>query len=122
MNALEKGFDYGDAIRSDGMYQSNKKQNPSSELVTLLKSVQCELSSLRTDVNALLIHEGEGLWRLRGKNLTQMLREVTNRRVIYVKDVQRTKRQTVNIVLNAREKAIFQRGVRQVVVRKTRGV
>ena len=122
MNALEKGFDYGDAIRSDGMYQSNKKQNPSSELVTLLKSVQCELSSLRTDVNALLIHEGEGLWRLRGKNLTQMLREVTNRRVIYVKDVQRTKRQTVNIVLNAREKAIFQRGVRQVVVRKTREV
>ena len=27
--------------------------NPSSELVTLLKSVQCELSSLRTDVNGL---------------------------------------------------------------------
>ena len=51
VNALETGFETEDEIRYGDMYQSNKKVNSSSELVTPLKSVQCELSSLRTEVN-----------------------------------------------------------------------
>ena len=41
MNVLETGFESEDKIRYGDMYQSNKKVNSSSELVTLLKSVQC---------------------------------------------------------------------------------
>ena len=53
VNALETGFESEDEIRHIDMYQSNKKVYSSSELVTLLKSVQCELSSLRTEMNTL---------------------------------------------------------------------
>ena len=53
VNALETGFESEDEIRYGDMYQSNKKVNSSSKLVTLRKSVQCELSSLRTEVNTL---------------------------------------------------------------------
>ena len=103
------------------MYQSNKKVNSSSELETLLKSVQRELSILRTKVNTLK-QKGEDIMRLKRKSLTQIQTELTKRRVIYVKDIWRKKIQIVAIFLNALERGILRGGVCQVIVRKTGGV
>ena len=106
VNALETGFESEDEIRYGNMYQSNKKLNSSSELETLLKSVQHELSILRTKVNTVK-QKGEDIMRLKRKNLIQIQTELTKTRVVYVKDIWRKKIQIVAIVLNALERAIL---------------